>query len=141
MPEDKEWYTQKEVAAMLNIPVRRLYSKVNTLRNAGAIQWKENPDDQRAILIHKNSISVLTAAMQERGTSAPLQRPVLPYSIKRDDENLMVVEDAISKYDLDEEWVLKNLTRYRFGGHREYYVYIPELEYKLDEVEIIPPGQ
>lgn len=62
MPE-QDWYTQEEIANMLGVDIKKLYPRVNTLKNAGIIKWKTNPDDQRSILIEKNSLDAIKRAM------------------------------------------------------------------------------
>jgi len=142
MPEQKEWYSQREIADKLGIPVRKLYGKVNALRTAGAIRWIEDPTDQRAILIHEDSIDLIAKAVQEGRAAMPPTRPSAPFDIKRGDSRLISVDDAAKRYDLDPEWIRNNLTRFKFPGvSNTSYVYIPELEYVIDQVEIIPPGQ
>jgi hypothetical protein len=140
MAEDKEWYSLKEIAQMLDIPLRRLYGKVSVLRTAGTLDWKEDPEDQRAILINKSSLGLITTAVQETKAKTT-KKPTAPFDIKRDDERLIIVSDAVEKYDVDEEWVKQHLTRIRFLSKKVTYIYIPELEYELDQVEFIPPGQ
>ncbi len=60
---DQEWYTQAEIAQMLSVELNKLYPRVNALKNAGVIKWKTNPDDQRSILIHRDSIDAIKRAM------------------------------------------------------------------------------
>jgi DNA-binding MarR family transcriptional regulator len=60
---DQEWYTQEEIAQLLGVELKKLYPRVNALRNAKVINWKINPNDQRSILIHKDSIDTLKDAM------------------------------------------------------------------------------
>jgi DNA-binding MarR family transcriptional regulator len=59
----KEWLTQREIAEMLGVELDKLYPRVNALKNAGVIKWKQNPDDQRSILIHVSSIEAIKKAM------------------------------------------------------------------------------
>ena len=143
MPENKEWYTQKEIADQLGIPVRSLYGKINTLRTAGVIQWKEDPNDQRAILVHRDSIPLIANTVKEGTANRQKRRPSIPPKIKQDDINIITLNEAISKYKLEEEWIKKNLTRLLFGypGSKTVYLYLPEIEYLLDQVEIIPPEE
>ncbi|MBA2676832.1 MAG: hypothetical protein H0U76_00300 [Ktedonobacteraceae bacterium] len=139
--ENKEWYTQKEIAEQMEISVRKIYGKVSALRTSGVLKWKEDPSDQRAILIHRDSVETIVNAVKGNNASQQDRRPSIPPRIKRDDENVIPMSEAILKYEIDEEWVKKNLTRLAFGypGNKTVYLYIPEIEYVLDQVEIIPP--
>lgn len=63
----KEWLTQKEIADMLGVDVRKLYPKVNALRRVGVIQTKPDPDDERAILVHASAIEAIKKALRLDG--------------------------------------------------------------------------
>jgi DNA-binding MarR family transcriptional regulator len=70
MPE-KEWYTQREIAEMLGIEVRKLYPVVMTLRRAGTIATTPDPRDERAILIHRDGIEIVRRALRlDTGTAS-----------------------------------------------------------------------
>ncbi len=63
-----KWLTQKEIADMLNVPVSKLYPRVNALRKAGVIVTKTDPDDDRQILISSESLDVIRRAVGRDGT-------------------------------------------------------------------------
>jgi hypothetical protein len=52
-----------EIAQMLGVEATKRYPRVNALKNAGVIKWRVNPEDQRAILIHRDSIDAIKKAM------------------------------------------------------------------------------
>ncbi len=60
---DKNWYTQKEIAEMLNVPIAKLYPRVSALRKAGVIETRPDPDDDRLILISSDSLDVIRRAV------------------------------------------------------------------------------
>lgn len=61
--EDKNWYTQKEIAEMLNVPLAKLYPRVSALRKAGVIETRPDPNDDRLILISGKSLDVIRRAV------------------------------------------------------------------------------
>lgn len=61
---DKEWFTQREIAEMLGIGVRKLYPIVMTLRRAGTIATTPDPRDERAVLIHRDGIEIIRRALR-----------------------------------------------------------------------------
>jgi len=60
---DDKWLTQKEIAEMLDIPLSKLYPRVSALRKAGVIQTRPDPDDDRLILISRDSLDVIRRAV------------------------------------------------------------------------------
>jgi DNA-binding MarR family transcriptional regulator len=59
---DIKWYTQKEIADMLSMPLPKLYPRVSALRKAGVIITKPDPDDDRVLLISSESLDVIKRA-------------------------------------------------------------------------------
>ncbi len=64
---DKEWYTQREIAGLLNYDIRRLYPIVAALRRIGAIQTTVDPEDERIMLIHRDSRDAIRKALHTTG--------------------------------------------------------------------------
>ncbi len=61
---NKEWLTQSEIAEILGVELRKLYPRVNALRSGGFITWKIDPNDQRSVLIHRDSLDAIKRAMR-----------------------------------------------------------------------------
>lgn len=68
MPDTK-WLTQKEIAEMLGVPLSKLYPRVSALRKAGVIETRQDPDDDRLILISSDSLDVIRKAVGRDGNS------------------------------------------------------------------------
>ncbi len=68
MAEDK-WLTQKEIAEMLDVPLSKLYPRVSALRKAGVIETRPDPDDDRLILISRDSLDVIRRAVGRDASS------------------------------------------------------------------------
>jgi DNA-binding MarR family transcriptional regulator len=64
LQSQKEWLSQKEIAEMLGVNVRKLYPKVSILRHAGVIQTLPDPHDDRAILVHSSALDSLKRALR-----------------------------------------------------------------------------
>ena len=59
----KEWLTQKEIADMLGVALSKLYPRISGLRRAGVIETKNDPADDRVVLINVKSLDVIRRAM------------------------------------------------------------------------------
>jgi hypothetical protein len=55
MPQDTDWLTQQEIATMTGKDIREVREAVRNLRRAGVIQTTVSPEDERLILVHKDS--------------------------------------------------------------------------------------
>lgn len=64
---EAKWLTQKEIADMLNVPLSKLYPRVSALRKAGVIVTRQDPDDDRLILISSESLDVIRRALGRDG--------------------------------------------------------------------------
>jgi len=65
---EAKWLTQREIADMLNVTLSKLYPRVSALRKAGVIVTKQDPDDDRLILISSESLDVIRRALGRDGT-------------------------------------------------------------------------
>jgi DNA-binding MarR family transcriptional regulator len=63
MTDEKEWYTMQEIASLLGVHYSRIRNAVATLTRLGAITTKENPLDNRVLLIHRDSIEQVRKAI------------------------------------------------------------------------------
>lgn len=61
--ENKEWYTQQEIADDLNLPLERVRNTVAALDNLGSIRTTRDPRDRRYLLIHTSSLITLRKAL------------------------------------------------------------------------------
>jgi hypothetical protein len=64
MPNTTDWLTQQEIAEMTGKPIREVREAVRNLRRAGVIQTTVSPDDERVILVHKDSLAAVKAALR-----------------------------------------------------------------------------
>jgi DNA-binding MarR family transcriptional regulator len=64
MPNDTDWLTQQEIAAMTGKDIREVREAVRNLRRAGVIQTTVSPNDERVILVHKDSLPVVKSALR-----------------------------------------------------------------------------
>ena len=73
LPDPEQiWYHVREIAEIMGIPVRLLYPKIHPLRIVNAITTMSDPADDRAILIHRDSLPMIFA----------LKRTLLGYTPK-----------------------------------------------------------
>jgi DNA-binding MarR family transcriptional regulator len=66
---EEKWLTQKEIAEMLDVPLSKLYPRVSALRKAGVIETRPDPDDDRLILISRDSLDVIRRAVGRDASS------------------------------------------------------------------------
>ena len=64
MPNDTDWLTQQEIATMTGKDIREVREAVRNLRRAGVIQTTVSPEDERVILVHKDSLPVVKSALR-----------------------------------------------------------------------------
>jgi hypothetical protein len=64
MPNDTDWLTQQEIATMTGKEIREVREAVRNLRRAGVIQTTVSPEDERVILVHKDSLPVVKSALR-----------------------------------------------------------------------------
>lgn len=64
MPNDTDWLTQQEIATMTSKDIRAVREAVRNLRRAGVIQTTVSPEDERLILVHKDSLPVVKSALR-----------------------------------------------------------------------------
>lgn len=64
MPENTDWLTQQEIAAMTGKDIREVREAVRNLRRAGVIQTTISPEDERVVLVHQNSLATVKAALR-----------------------------------------------------------------------------
>jgi DNA-binding MarR family transcriptional regulator len=64
MPNDTDWLTQQEIATMTGKDIREVREAVRNLRRAGVIQTTISPEDERLILVHKDSLPVVKSALR-----------------------------------------------------------------------------
>jgi DNA-binding MarR family transcriptional regulator len=64
MPQDTDWLTQQEIAAMTGKEIREVREAVRNLRRAGVIQTTVSPEDERVILVHRDSLPVVKSALR-----------------------------------------------------------------------------
>ena len=64
MPQDTDWLTQQEIATMTGKEIREVREAVRNLRRAGVIQTTVSPEDERLILVHKDSLPVVKSALR-----------------------------------------------------------------------------
>jgi DNA-binding MarR family transcriptional regulator len=64
MPQDTDWLTQQEIATMTGKDIREVREAVRNLRRAGVIQTAVSPEDERLILVHKDSLPVVKSALR-----------------------------------------------------------------------------
>jgi DNA-binding MarR family transcriptional regulator len=64
MPQDTDWLTQQEIATMTGKDIREVREAVRNLRRAGVIQTTVSPEDERLILVHKDSLTVVKSALR-----------------------------------------------------------------------------
>ena len=64
MPDDTDWLTQQEIAAMTGKDIREVREAVRNLRRAGVIQTTISPADERVVLVHRNSLATVKAALR-----------------------------------------------------------------------------
>lgn len=64
MPQDTDWLTQQEIATMTGKEIREVREAVRNLRRAGVIQTTVSPEDERLILVHKDSLPVVRSALR-----------------------------------------------------------------------------
>jgi hypothetical protein len=64
MPQDTDWLTQQEIATMTGKDIREVREAVRNLRRAGVIQTTVSPEDERLILVHKDSLPVVKSALR-----------------------------------------------------------------------------
>jgi len=64
MPQDTDWLTQQEIATMTGKEIREVREAVRNLRRAGVIQTTVSPEDERVILVHKDSLPVVKSALR-----------------------------------------------------------------------------
>jgi hypothetical protein len=64
MPKDTDWLTQQEIATMTGKEIREVREAVRNLRRAGVIQTTVSPEDERVILVHKDSLPVVKSALR-----------------------------------------------------------------------------
>jgi DNA-binding MarR family transcriptional regulator len=64
MPQDTDWLTQQEIATMTGKDIREVREAVRNLRRAGVIQTTVSPEDERVILVHKDSLPVVKSALR-----------------------------------------------------------------------------
>jgi DNA-binding MarR family transcriptional regulator len=64
MPSNTDWLTQQEIAVMTGKEIREVREVVRNLRRAGVIQTTVSPEDERVILVHKNSLDTVKAALR-----------------------------------------------------------------------------
>ena len=67
MAAEERWLTQKEIAELLNVPLAKLYPRVSALRKAGVIQTRQDPDDDRLILVHSSSLDIIRRSVGRDG--------------------------------------------------------------------------
>ncbi|MBA3822387.1 MAG: hypothetical protein H0X24_00625 [Ktedonobacterales bacterium] len=60
---DQEWYTIQELADLLNVSYTKVRNAVATLINIKAVTNRENPQDNRIIQVHKDSLSKVKDAV------------------------------------------------------------------------------
>ena len=64
MPQDTDWLTQQEIATMTGKEIREVREAVRNLRRAGVIQTTVSPEDERVILVHRDSLPVVKSALR-----------------------------------------------------------------------------
>lgn len=64
MPNNSDWLTQQEIAAMTGKEIREVREAVRNLRRASVIQTMVSPDDERVILVHRDSLAAVKAALR-----------------------------------------------------------------------------
>lgn len=64
MPENTDWLTQQEIAAMTGKDIREVREAVRNLRRAAVIQTTISPEDERVVLVHKESLATVKAALR-----------------------------------------------------------------------------
>jgi hypothetical protein len=64
MPQETDWLTQQEIATMTGKDIREVREAVRNLRRAGVIQTTVSPEDERLILVHKDSLPVVKSALR-----------------------------------------------------------------------------
>jgi hypothetical protein len=64
VPNDTDWLTQQEIATMTGKDIREVREAVRNLRRAGVIQTTVSPEDERLILVHKDSLPVVKSALR-----------------------------------------------------------------------------
>jgi len=64
MPQDTDWLTQQEIATMTGKDIREVREAVRNLRRAGVIQTTVSPEDERLILVHKDSLPIVKSALR-----------------------------------------------------------------------------
>ena len=57
MAEQQEWYTIQEMADLFVVSYTKVRNAVATLVNIKAITSRENPQDNRIIQVHRDSLS------------------------------------------------------------------------------------
>jgi DNA-binding FadR family transcriptional regulator len=62
MPEEKEWYTIQELAAMFGVSYSKLRGEINALANINVIKVRSQPGNQKVQEIHKDSIPLIKQA-------------------------------------------------------------------------------
>jgi DNA-binding MarR family transcriptional regulator len=55
---------QQEIATMTGKDIREAREAVRNLRRAGVIQMTVSPEDERLILVHKDSLPVVKSALR-----------------------------------------------------------------------------
>lgn len=146
MAEDTEWLTLADLVKMSGLSMFKVRTTIAALRSTGAIITREKPTDKRVLEINRDSLPTIQNALlnspKDEQTAAS-QRPSMPpgFNLKRDDSRLISVQEAQERYDLDLDWINHNLSRVRFPGAKTFYVFLPELEFVVNQAEIIPPGK
>jgi DNA-binding MarR family transcriptional regulator len=64
---EAKWLTQKEIAEMLDVPLSKLYPRISALRKAGVIVTRPDPDDDRQILVSRDSLDIIRRSVGRDG--------------------------------------------------------------------------
>ncbi|MBA3825573.1 MAG: hypothetical protein H0X24_16950 [Ktedonobacterales bacterium] len=57
--EEKEWYTQQELATMMGLALDKIRTTVSTLSKAGVIKTQRDVRDSRYVLVHATSVPII----------------------------------------------------------------------------------
>jgi hypothetical protein len=67
MVDDSEWLTQRQIAALTGKELREVREAVRNLRRAGVIQTMASPKDERVMLVHRDALTLVKAALRVQG--------------------------------------------------------------------------
>lgn len=66
----QEWYSLQELATAWNVDRKRVQNTVAVLRRGGFISTRRNPQDEREVQVHRDSVeSVKNAILADDGSA------------------------------------------------------------------------